>query len=82
MCVGLYQPSGCVVINVFKGYFHHMTHMVNHVLDVTRSLFSIRVDWCLPCAGLIIMVGFGCSEFGLDHIAFLLGCNNNLLGTR
>jgi len=82
MCVVLYPLFGCFVFYIFKGNLDDMPHVINHVLDVAGGLFTVRVDWSLPCSGKMIAVGLGCSELVLDHSAFLSGCKNTLLGKR
>jgi hypothetical protein len=83
MCVCLYLPFGCFVLNILKGDLHDMAHVLDHVLDVVGGLRTVRIDQDLSHPRMILRVDLvsGCSQFALNHTAFLLGCKNNLLGT-
>jgi hypothetical protein len=56
-----------VVVNVRKREPDDMAEVVDHVVYVLCRLFTVWVDWRLPCAGEMVSVLDGCSEFGLDH---------------
>ena len=84
MCVGLYPLFGCFVFYIFKGNLDDMPHVLNHVLDVTGGGWAVRIDQNLLNPGIILRIYLvlGCPELVLDHIAFLSGCKNTLLGKR
>lgn len=82
--MSLYLLSGCFVLNILEGDLHDMAHMLDHVLNVVGGLKAVRIDQDLLHPRMILRVDLvsGCSQFVLNHTAFLLGCKNNLLGTH
>ncbi|CAB4156391.1 hypothetical protein UFOVP1417_31 [uncultured Caudovirales phage] len=84
MCVGMYPLFDCFVFYILKGNLDDMPHVLNHVLDVAGGFWAVRIDQNLLNPGVILRIYLvlGRPELVLDHIAFLSGCKNTLLGKR
>jgi len=83
MCVVLYPLFGFFVFYILKGNLNDMPHVINHILNVAGGCWAVRINQNLLNPGVILRIYLvlGCPELVLNHIAFLSGCKNTLLGT-